>query len=195
MQLAFSHLLQWLFILLSVFFLYALFNCLELHQEIRLSVCESKTGLNPRVVFLLTIQRQFICCSSSLCIGGLTILRRWSRCSFFAKSFQQMQDSCRTDWNFWQDKIKFCRTGGLSVIKLQSFFHQNHRTFVRQTEIFCRTERKFAGFVRQSCSFREDWVLLTLCCFVVYSTRRFVLPCVILFLCCCFLCVFFSQSF
>ena len=32
-----------------------------------------------------------------------------------------MQDSCQTDWNFWQDKIKFCRTGGLSVIKLLPF--------------------------------------------------------------------------
>ena len=67
-----------------------------------------------------------------------------------------MQDSCQTDWNFWQDKINFCRTGGLSVIKLLSLFARNHRTFVRQTEIFCRTDWKFASFVRQSCSFRED---------------------------------------
>ena len=69
-----------------------------------------------------------------------------------------MQDSCQTDWNFWQDKIKFCRTGGLSVNKLLSLFARNHRTFVRQTEIFCTTEWKFASFVRQSCSFREDWL-------------------------------------
>ena len=102
-QLAFSHLLQWLFILLSVFFLYALFNCLELHQEIRVSFCESKTGLSPLVVFLLTVPRQFICCSSSLCAGGLTVLGWWS---------------------------------GVSI---------------------------------------------TLCCFVGYSTRRFVLPCVFFF--------------
>ena len=67
-----------------------------------------------------------------------------------------MQDSCQTNWNFWQDKIKFCRTEGLSVIKLLSRFARNHRTFVRQTEIFCRTEWKFASFVRQSCSFRKD---------------------------------------
>ena len=67
-----------------------------------------------------------------------------------------MQDSCQTDWNFWRDKINFCRTGGLSVIKLLSLFARNHRTFVRQTEIFCRTDWKFASFVRQSCSFRED---------------------------------------
>ena len=74
----------------------------------------------------------------------------------FAKSFQQMQDSCQTDWNFWQDKINFCRTGGLSVIKLLSLFARNHRPFVRQTEIFCRTDWKFASFVRQSCSFHKD---------------------------------------
>ena len=76
----------------------------------------------------------------------------------FVKSFQQMQDSCQTDWNFWQDKINFCRTGGLSVIKLLSLFARNHRTFVRQTEIFCRTDWKFASFVRQSCSFRKDCI-------------------------------------
>ena len=71
-----------------------------------------------------------------------------------------MQDSCQTNWNFWQDKIKFCRTGGLSVIKLLSRSARNHRTFVRQTETFCRTEWKFAGFVRQSCSFRKDCGIL-----------------------------------
>ena len=71
-----------------------------------------------------------------------------------------MKDSCQIDWNFWQDKIKFCSTGGLSVIKLLSLFSRSHRTFVRQTEIFCRTEWKFAGFVRLSCSFRKDdfWI-------------------------------------
>ena len=81
----------------------------------------------------------------------------WGYRPVFAKSFQQMQDSCQTNWNFWQDKIKFCRTGGLSVVKLLSRFARNHRTFVRQAEIFCRTEWKFAGFVRQSCSFHKDW--------------------------------------
>ena len=50
--------------------------------------------------------------------------RETPRClhyTVFTKSFQQMEDSCQTDWNFWQDKIKFSRTGGLSVIKLLSF--------------------------------------------------------------------------
>ena len=39
------------------------------------------------------------------------------------------------------------------------FFAKVHRIFVRQTKSFCRTKWKFAGFVRQSCTFREDWVL------------------------------------
>ena len=82
-------------------------------------------------------------------------IKKHGRHSVFTKSFQQMQDSCQTDWNFWQDKIKFCRTGGLSVIKLLSLFARNHRTFVRQTEIFCRTEWKFASFVRQSWVFAK----------------------------------------
>ena len=63
----------------------------------------------------------------------------WYGKTVFAKYFQQMQDSYQTDWNFWQDKIKFCRTGSLSVIKLLSLFARNHRTFARQTEIFCST--------------------------------------------------------
>ena len=60
---------------------------------------------------------------------------------------------------FLAGQINFCRTGGLCVIKLLSLFARNHRTFVRQTEIFCRTDWKFASFVRQSCSFCED------CCY------------------------------
>ena len=103
--------------------------------------------------------------NESLCLYNVVSNNSWmsgKQClpwSVFAKSVQQMQDSCQTNWNFWQDKIKFCRTGGLSVIKLLSRFARNHRTFVRQTELFCRTEWKFAGFVRQSCSFCKDCLM------------------------------------
>ena len=53
-----------------------------------------------------------------------------------------------------QNKILWDRS--LSVINLLSLFARNHRTFVRKTEIFCKTEWKFTSFVRQSCSFCED---------------------------------------
>ena len=101
-----------------------------------------------------------------------------------------MQDSCQTNWNFWQDKIKFCKTGGLSVIKLLSRFARNHRTFVRQTELFCRTEWKFAGFVRQSCSFhtvlnRVLGFASTLFC-INFIGKQFCWISFYYYYCCCF---------
>ena len=47
-------------------------------------------------------------------------------------------------------KMKKCLIQNLGIEKYC-------RTVVRQIEKFCRTKRKLANFVRQSCSFCEDW--------------------------------------
>ena len=63
----------------------------------------------------------------------------WYGKAVFAKYFQQMQDSYQTDWNFWQDKIKFCRAGGLSVIKLL----QKCIAFCQKSQDICQTNWNF----------------------------------------------------
>ena len=69
-----GHIFQWQPTMLSVFCLFVLFYCLEIHQDKRMKFCVSKTGLGSApTVFLLIVPRQFLCCSSSLCIGGLPI--------------------------------------------------------------------------------------------------------------------------
>ena len=62
---------------------------------------------------------------------------------------------CRTD-KYLQDWRHICCQ---NII----FFAKIRRTFVRQTKNFCRTKWKNAGFVRQSCTFREDCTFYQKC--------------------------------
>ena len=62
------------------------------------------------------------------------------------KHYASLHEIFSTDAGQLSDRLKFLagqnkilQDRRLSVIKLLSLFARNHRTFVRQTEIFCRT--------------------------------------------------------
>ena len=74
------------------------------------------------------------------------------------QSSGNLSNRCRTAvrQKFLAGQNKILQDRRLVCCQIISVFARNHSPFVRQTEIFCRIEWIFAGFVRQSCSFRKD---------------------------------------